>query len=94
MLITLEEKDGKVFVKRPSSKSYHQGIRGDKPAGIHEQTKVAEVLGCKITKSLEINGVEMPLGLITHPPEQAMYGYTIRLKNNIKKGTPLTFDLL
>jgi hypothetical protein len=36
--------------------------------------------------NLEIDGNQMPLGIITEPPEKPILGYTVRLKNNIKKG--------
>ncbi|CAF1620801.1 unnamed protein product, partial [Didymodactylos carnosus] len=46
---TFVDKHGKFYVRRPSSKEYYQSVRDDKPAGLHEQKKIDEVLGCGIT---------------------------------------------
>ncbi|UJR21058.1 hypothetical protein I4U23_024158 [Adineta vaga] len=49
-------KDGQIYVQRPSSKEYYESVRGDKPAGIHEQKKIDTVLGCEVTKDEVTNG--------------------------------------
>lgn len=40
-------------------KEYYRSIRGDKPAGVHEQAKVCEVLGCEIEKGKIVNNEQM-----------------------------------
>ncbi|CAF2996327.1 unnamed protein product [Rotaria sp. Silwood2] len=52
---TFVDKNGKIYVRRPSSKEYYQSIRGDKLAGLHEQKKISEILGCTIIKEEIIN---------------------------------------
>ena len=49
-------KNGKIYVRRPSAKEYYRSIRGDKPAGLHEQNKTAVVFGCEITIGEMTNG--------------------------------------
>ncbi|CAF4682451.1 unnamed protein product, partial [Rotaria magnacalcarata] len=45
---TFMKKDGRVYVRRPTFKEYYNSVKRDKPAGIHEQRKIPEVLGCEI----------------------------------------------
>ncbi|CAF0927181.1 unnamed protein product, partial [Didymodactylos carnosus] len=52
---TFIDKDGKIYVRRPSSKEYYRSVRGDKPAGLHEQKKISELLGCTVTKDEMVN---------------------------------------
>ena len=49
------DKNGKIYVQRPSSKEYYKSVCGDKPAGIHEQKKVAQVLECQIDKGEQVD---------------------------------------
>ncbi|CAF1039292.1 unnamed protein product [Adineta steineri] len=51
-------KDGKIYIRRPSSKEYYQSIKGDKPAGLHEQKKIAEILDCDIKHGEVIDNVQ------------------------------------
>ncbi|CAF0958688.1 unnamed protein product [Adineta steineri] len=46
---TFVDKNGKIYVRRPTSKQYVDSVRGDKPAGIHEQQKIDVILGCTVT---------------------------------------------
>lgn len=52
---TFVDKEGRVYVRRPTSKEYYQSVRGDKPAGLHEQKKIQEALGCEIKKETTLN---------------------------------------
>ncbi|CAF2100987.1 unnamed protein product [Rotaria magnacalcarata] len=45
---TFMKKDGRVYVRRPTFKEYYNSVKRDKPAGIHEQRNISEVLGCEI----------------------------------------------
>lgn len=45
---------GEFYVSRPSTKSYSKAIKLGKPASLHEQAKLAEILGCSVERSHEI----------------------------------------
>ena len=56
-------KDGKtIYVRRPTMKEYYRSVRSDKPAGLHEQEKAPQVLGCTIIKE-ETVGTEQKISI-------------------------------
>ncbi|CAF1449711.1 unnamed protein product [Rotaria sordida] len=52
---TFIDRNGNLYVRRPTTKDYYRSVRSDKPAGLHEQKKIDEVLGCVTTKGEIIN---------------------------------------
>ncbi|CAF1099219.1 unnamed protein product [Adineta steineri] len=49
------DKNGEYYVRKPSSKEYYQSIRGDKPAGLHEQSVIPGILGVIIKHGEVVN---------------------------------------
>ncbi|CAF4236645.1 unnamed protein product, partial [Didymodactylos carnosus] len=47
---TYRGKDGNIYVRRTVLKQHYRNVRGDKAAGLHEQKKISEILGCTVTK--------------------------------------------
>ncbi|CAF3438160.1 unnamed protein product, partial [Rotaria sp. Silwood2] len=83
------DKNGKLYVRRPTSREYSRSIRGDKAASLHEQQKIDTILECIVTKKEGINNEQI---CILNRPNGSPVTFIIRDNGDDIKHAELLID--